>query len=145
MHSTVRRFCEVAVTALQVLVPKSDVVVIHGTPVTEGNAVEMASALSRRYQGRIVWLVDDNPECWTLDRSQTSVAFISKWTIKAFYYYLRCEVLFYTHGLYGAIEPSKRQTFINLWHGDGVKRKPTAEAARHSCCQLRTFQAERNS
>jgi len=29
--------------------------------------------------------------------------------------------VFFTHGLYGDAMPSPRQTFVNLWHGDGIK------------------------
>lgn len=128
----IRRLGEIAFTLLQAVIPKADIIVVQGTPVTEGNAVEIVSALSRRYQGRIVWLVDGQPQGLSVERSRTPVTFVAKWTFMGVYYYLRSEIVFYTHGLFGAVKPSRRQTFVNLWHGDGIKRKPTAEMVGHS-------------
>lgn len=132
MRRRLRRVVESILSLLQTIVPKSDIVTVYGMPTTEGNAVEVVSALSRRYQGRIYWLVDGEPERWLVANSRTPVAFVRKNSIQSFIVYLRSEVVFFTHGLFGAVTPSARQIFVNLWHGDGVKRKPTTELSRKS-------------
>lgn len=132
MNASVRRMGERALSCLQRVVPKGDIITIHGTPVTEGNAVEMMSALSRRYRGKLYWLTDGEPNEWTFMRSRTPVTFVKKNTFRGVFLYLRSEIVFFTHGLFGAVKPSTRQTFVNLWHGDGIKRKPTMEASIHS-------------
>lgn len=123
---------EITLTLLQAIAPKSNCVTVHGVPVTEGNAVEMVSALSRRYQGRIVWLVDSEPQHWELKGAYTPVTVVRTRSFRGIYSYLRSEVVFFTHGVFGAVQPSRRQSFVNLWHGDGIKRKPTADQATRS-------------
>lgn len=132
MNARIRRIGEGALTLLQAIIPKSNIAVVYGSPTTEGNSVETASALSRRYEGRIYWFVDDEPGRWRMDGANTPVEFVRKGSLRSVVYYLRSEVVFFTHGLFGAVKPGRAQTFVNLWHGDGVKRKPTTEGSSRS-------------
>lgn len=111
--------------------PAQNIVVVHGTPYFEGNAVEIVNALSRRYLGSVVWLHDGTPSI-NLSQLPRNVSLVPKNSWRGLWAYIRSEVVFFTHGLYGDVRPPRSRTFVNLWHGDGVKVKPTSEAASRS-------------
>ncbi len=104
------------------LVPATRLVVVHGYPVSEGNAVQTLRALSSRYPGRIVWLVDDVESKFCRVVQIPRVEIRKKNSVSGLSAYLRAECVFYTHGLYGSPRPVARKAFVNLWHGDGPKR-----------------------
>lgn len=116
LRGLLSRLLELAVRIL----PKRPHVVIYGYPNSEGNAVETVRALSKRYRGIIYWLdgPSDNHENIS---SSTSVICVKRLSLRAILLYVTAEVVFYTHGLYGNPGPSRRQTIVNLWHGDGIK------------------------
>lgn len=132
MSPIARRTIEHLLSFLQAVVPKTDIALVYGYPNTEGNATEVASALARRYVGRLVYLVDGDPATWSTKGATNSPIYVRKSSLKAMYLYCRAEIVFFTHGLFGAVKPSRRQTFVNLWHGDGIKRKPEMEASKRS-------------
>ena len=113
-------------TALRVLsriVPTSDSVVLAVYPETEGNGLEVARALVRRYRGRVVWLRDGGrlpAEVAELAASQ-GLVLVPKAGLRGVWAYLRAEAVLFTHGLYGSPRPCARKPVVNLWHGDGPK------------------------
>jgi len=106
--------------ALQQVTHKRAHAVVYGHPPDEGNAVEVVRALSRRYRGSISWFVDPGLMN-SRDAVPPNVEVVSKRSLSAMARYLSAEIVFFTHGLYGDAMPSPGQTFVNLWHGDGIK------------------------
>jgi len=106
---------------LNMAVPKSAIAVVYGFPPDEGNAVEVLRALAQRYRGRTYWF--DGPSGPLPFDLPDSIRAVSRLTPRGVLLYLRAELIFYTHGLYGPVVPARRQTIVNLWHGDGIKVK----------------------
>lgn len=128
LHLVLRKLLQFSLTGLQRVIPKSQLVTVYGVPFQEGNSVEIVRSLSDRYSGKVVWLCD-NPTAYRCLNLNSNTIIVKKHSLRAFSYYLRSELVFFTHGLYGQVYPAPGQTFVNLWHGDGVKRKPTTEAS----------------
>lgn len=120
MKSTLRWVNSRTLEALQRVTPKSPHAVVYGAPPDEGNAVEVVRGLSRRYRGDIYWFVDGDLRA-RMGEIPPNVYVIVKHSPAAMARYLSAEIVFFTHGLYGDAMPSPRQTFVNLWHGDGIK------------------------
>jgi CDP-glycerol glycerophosphotransferase (TagB/SpsB family) len=96
--------------------------VVSGFPETEGNAVEVARALLQRYDGTVVWLRDRGPvPAEVRELRRHGARLVPKASVRGLWAYLRAEVVFFTHGLYGSPPPSSRKPVVNLWHGDGPK------------------------
>ncbi len=95
-------------------------VLVSGYPETEGNAVEVALALLRRYDGRVVWLREPSGPHADLPPHPRLVV-VDKASPAGVWAYLRSEAVFFTHGLYGSPRPCRRKPLVNLWHGDGPK------------------------
>lgn len=118
----------VGLRVLSALVPTRRQVLVSGFPETEGNAVEVARALLRRYDGRVVWLREPSGPHADLP-DHPSLVVVDKAGLAGLWAYLRAEAVFYTHGLYGSPRPSARKPLVNLWHGDGPKRtRPEGDA-----------------
>ena len=112
----------VVLRALSAVVPVTSRVVVSAFPQTEGNGVEIARALLRRYAGQVVWL-QDGPEVEgdVQDLVDLGMVVVPKMSLQGLWHYLRAEAVFFTHGLYGSPRPRSRKPLINLWHGDGPK------------------------
>ena len=116
----VQALLRAALSVLTRVVPTSRTVVVSGFPETEGNAVEVALALLRRYDGTVVWLRE--PEGPAADLPEhPRLRTVPKTGLAGLWSYVRAEVVFFTHGLYGSPSPSGRRPVVNLWHGDGPK------------------------
>lgn len=112
----------VTLRVLSHVVPRSHSVVVTASPEIEGNGLEVARALVRRYRGRVVWLRDRGPvpvEVQAL--AAQGMVLLSKASPAGLWAYLRAEAVLFTHGLYGSPRPSARKPIVNLWHGDGPK------------------------
>jgi hypothetical protein len=104
------------------LVPQTRVVVVTAYPETEGNGIEAARALVRRYAGRVVWLRDRGPVPDELRALEAQgLVLVPKTSLRGLWAYLRAEAVLFTHGLYGSPRPVPRKPVVNLWHGDGPK------------------------
>jgi hypothetical protein len=120
--ATVLRLLRVTLTVFSGVVPQSRSVVVSAYPETEGNALEVARALLRRYAGRVVWLRESGPApAEVLELAKQGMVLVPKASLRGLVAYLRAEVVFFTHGLYGSPRPTARKTIVNLWHGDGPK------------------------
>lgn len=104
------------------VVPQTRSVVVANFPETEGNGLEAARALVRRYDGRVVWLRrgGDVPEDVQALAAQGMVL-VPMASLAGLRAYLRAEAVLFTHGLYGSPKPCARKPIVNLWHGDGPK------------------------
>lgn len=112
----------VVLRLLSHVVPQSRSVVVTASPETEGNGVETARALVRRYDGRVVWLRDRGPLPPEVDAlAEQGMALVPKASLAGLWAYLRAEAVLFTHGLYGSPRPVGRKPVVNLWHGDGPK------------------------
>ena len=104
------------------IVPQTRSVVVSAYPETEGNGVEVARALLRRYDGRVVWLRDNGPVPVEIDvLAGDGLVLLPKGSLRGLVSYLRAEAVLFTHGLYGSPRPVERKPVVNLWHGDGPK------------------------
>jgi len=120
----------VGMRVLSVVVPTSRRVVVSGFPDTEGNALETARALLRRYDGRVVWLTESpTPHRDVLALAEKGMVLTPKSSPAGLWHYLRAEAVFFTHGLYGSPRPSRRKPLVNLWHGDGPKKTRPGKGA----------------
>ena len=102
--------------------PQDRSVVLSAFPETEGNGLEVARALLKRYDGRVVWLREAGvapAEVRAL--ADEGMVLVKKAGLGGLLAYLRAEAVFFTHGLYGSPRPSRRKPIVNLWHGDGPK------------------------
>jgi hypothetical protein len=117
----------VTLRLLSLVVPQSRTVVVSAFPETEGNAVEVARALLRRYDGRVVWLQEGPSPTAVRGLVDQGLVPVRKASVAGLLAYLRAEVVFFTHGLYGSPAPAPRKPIVNLWHGDGPKdSRPSA-------------------
>ena len=114
-------------TLLQIanrILPKKKHITISGFPSNEGNVIEIARAIHELTPAKVHILVD-NPNRWNVDEQFTRIRLIKKNSIRGVFSYLTSRLVFFTHGLFGPIEPRNgNQVFVNLWHGDGIKQKP---------------------
>jgi hypothetical protein len=115
-------------------VPARHHAVVAGSPDDEGNSVEVMRALARRLP--VYWLVGDDPGSlnWVLadaDRADR-VRCLRRDSAAAFWAYVSARYVFFTHGLYGSPKPPRHKTFVNLWHGDGPKRRKGFATVRSS-------------
>lgn len=104
------------------VVPTTRSVVLSVYPEIEGNGLEAARALVRRYRGRVVWLRDGGPvpaEVRAL--ADQGMVLVPKASLRGLWAYLGAEAVLFTHGLYGCPRPVARKPVVNLWHGDGPK------------------------
>jgi hypothetical protein len=111
----------VAMRLLSPVVPQSRSAVVSAFPQTEGNGVEVASALLRRYDGEVIWLQEDRLPKEVADLVPQGLRLLPKASLAGVWAYLRAEVVFFTHGLYGSPQPCRRKPLVNVWHGDGPK------------------------
>ena len=104
------------------VVPTTRTVLVSGFPESEGNAVEVALALLRRYDGTVVWLREPEGPTATLP-AHPRLRTVPKLSRAGLWAYVRAEAVFFTHGLYGSPRPRGRRgrAVVNLWHGDGPK------------------------
>ena len=120
--STVLATLRLVLRVLSRVVPQSQSVVIAAFPETEGNAVETARALLRRYPGRVVWLRESGePPREVVELGALGATLLPKASFAGLWAYLRAEAVLFTHGLYGSPTPPARKPIVNLWHGDGPK------------------------
>ena len=112
----------VTLRLLSLVFPQSRSVVVSVFPETEGNGLEVARALLDRYDGTVVWL-EEGVETPTDVRAlaDRGMVLVRKASLRGMLAYLRAEVVFFTHGLYGSPRPARRKPIVNLWHGDGPK------------------------
>jgi CDP-glycerol glycerophosphotransferase len=111
----------------RVLGPRAHVVV-HGWPASEGNAVEVVRSLAARYRGQIYWLVDE-PDDYEISAPE-NVRVVRKSSLPGVVKHATSEAVFFTHGLFGDVRPSRRQVFVNVWHGYGPKVNRDAQLSR---------------
>ncbi|MCW2772359.1 MAG: hypothetical protein JWN91_685 [Nocardioides sp.] len=112
----------ITLRVLSLVVPPSRSVVVTASPETEGNGVEVARALVRRYDGRVVWLRDRGPVPEQISAlAAQGLVLVPKASLAGLWAYLRAEAVLFTHGLYGSPRPCARKPIVNLWHGDGPK------------------------
>jgi CDP-glycerol glycerophosphotransferase len=99
--------------------------VVYGFPDDEGNSVEVARTLCRRL--RVYWLVDDDPQAleWLVSGVPDAhrIVPLPRRSVRAHIAYLTARYTFFTHGLYGSPVPPPHKTVVNLWHGDGPKKR----------------------
>ncbi|MET4003020.1 CDP-glycerol glycerophosphotransferase [Arthrobacter sp. UYCu511] len=106
------------------ILPKKDHITISGYPSDEGNVIETIRVIHDLTTAKINVLVDD-PNIWDLEKKYTRVRLMKKNSAKGVYSYLTSQLVLFTHGLFGSIEPViGKQIYVNLWHGDGIKQKP---------------------
>jgi hypothetical protein len=99
--------------------------VVAGSPDDEGNSVEVVRALASRT--RVYWLLNDPPASvrWLIAGAAGAdrVRCVPRDSWRAYLVYVTARHVFFTHGLYGSPTPPPHKTIVNLWHGDGPKRR----------------------
>ena len=120
--ATILRLLRVTLRVLSRVVPQSRSVVLSVFPESEGNGLEVARALLRRYDGTVVWLREPGPApADVLELADDGMVLVPKASLRGLWAYLRAEAVFFTHGLYGSPRPTPRKPIVNIWHGDGPK------------------------
>jgi hypothetical protein len=118
----IQRMLRIGLRLLSPVVPQTRSVVVSVFPETEGNGLEVARALVRRYPGLVVWLTDGRePHADVHALAEQGMLLVQKASFAGLVHYLRAEAVFFTHGLYGSPKPCRRKPIVNLWHGDGPK------------------------
>ena len=111
--------------AALIMLPRRPYVVVHGFPTAEGNAVEMLRALADRYPRRVFWLVDRIEDGRSIAAASglelDRITLVRHRSLTAMWRFATAEVVMFTHGLYGNPRSPTRKTFVNLWHGGGLK------------------------
>lgn len=124
MRPVLRRAVVDLLRLLRWLLPTRSHVLVHGFPPIEANAVETVRLLLERTPARITWL-DAPPQAFRrsqgLDRPDR-ITVRTRWSPGGLWDYLTAEVVFFTHGFYGAPGTVRRKPVVNLWHGNGAKR-----------------------
>ena len=104
--------------------PRRNHVLIAGWPDDEGNSVEVARAIARRYTGKIFYLQNDRAtskvSLW--GSTMPRITFVRKNSLRSLLIFSTAEVNFFTHGLFGSPRSGQGKTVVNLWHGDGPKQ-----------------------
>jgi CDP-glycerol glycerophosphotransferase len=104
------------------IIPARRQAFVEAFPNDEGNAVEVVRALIDRYDGRIVWAnAPDASRCEALNLDPARFTRVAKKSPRGVFAFLRSEVVFNTHGVYGCPKPVRGKAIVNLWHGDGPK------------------------
>jgi hypothetical protein len=120
--TTILTLLRIVLRVLSRVVPQSRSVVLAVHPESEGNGLEVAAALLERYDGRVVWLREAGPAPAEVEAlAGRGMVLVPKVSVGGLVAYLRAEVVFFTHGLYGSPRPVVRKPVVNLWHGDGPK------------------------
>ncbi|MCW2807936.1 MAG: hypothetical protein JWQ93_1891 [Marmoricola sp.] len=120
--TVVQGLLRVGLRLLSLVFPQSRSVVVSAFPETEGNGLEVARALVRRYDGEVVWLQDGGSTPAAVHAlAEDGMTVVPKASLRGLLHYLRAEAVMFTHGLYGSPRPSSRKPLVNLWHGDGPK------------------------
>lgn len=106
--------------------PARNYAVVAGFPDDEGNSVELVRGLAPHLP--VYWLIgSDDPQSlgWLIRDSEAAanVRCLRRDTVRAYLSYATARYAFFTHGLYGSPQPPKDRVFVNLWHGDGPKRR----------------------
>ena len=120
--STILRVLRVTLRVLSRVVPQSHSVVLSVHPETEGNGLEVARSLMKRYDGRVVWLREAGPapaEVLELSRrnSSSSPRPASVGSGPTCAPRRCCSPTAST----AARDPVARKPIVNIWHGDGPK------------------------
>ncbi len=107
----------------QRVTPTGRHVVVHGWPDSEGNALEVLRALSRRYPGQVVWLLNDRDYAPvpSVAADLGAVRRLGRETVRGWWVAMTAEATFFTHGLFSSYRPARRRLVVNVWHGDGPK------------------------
>ncbi len=99
--------------------------VVTGFPDDEGNSVEVVRALARHVP--VYWLVAGTRDevSWLVEDAEGAdrIHVVAKSSPAAYAAYLTASWVFFTHGLFGSPHPPAHKTFVNVWHGDGPKRR----------------------
>lgn len=107
------------------MLPPMRHIFVAGWPDDEGNSVEVARGLRKRYRGKIFYLQNDSrttqASLWgNLDGQ--GIVFVRRNSLKSLFLFASAEVVFFTHGFLGSPRSANHKTVVNLWHGDGPKR-----------------------
>jgi CDP-glycerol glycerophosphotransferase (TagB/SpsB family) len=108
--------------AERAVVVKSGVVIRTGQDFDD-QGLEMAQALHAAGLGPLAWLVKGTRQVPTnvQRRLPPDVRLVDAGSLRGLWTFLRARVVVHTHGLYGIPPRSRRQLYINLWHGWGSK------------------------
>lgn len=121
--------------ALLRVLPSRPHAVVHGWPDNEANAIEVIRGLRRRYPGRIYWLLEDvafaGPSFAAEELNDPErIVRVKKASLHSLRVSVTAEVIFFTHGLYTAVDPPANRLVVNLWHGDGPKASRDTDLVR---------------
>jgi len=135
LHFAVRSVLPRVLRAARAVAPVGSTALVAGYPRTEGNAVETARALARRFDGTVVW-VDAPPAAYLraigfTDDQLGRIRRVGKNDPRALWEYATASAVFFTHGLYGEPGVDRRKLTVNLWHGSGMKRNARLFPERH--------------
>ena len=113
------------------LVPKARQVALRTFPDFDDQGRELARALDECGVKRVVWLTEGTvPPQPPLGVGAEGVRLVSARTIRGVFALWRSQVVIHTHGV-GSYRPSRRSSYVNIWHGMPIKRlDPRSDVGR---------------
>lgn len=127
---TLKKIFRKGLTKINLVTPKLDSILVIGSSSIEVNAVELCRYIGKSYNYRIRFAVSKKYKSYLKDILPENVSVICLGSIHFFLVLISSRIIFSTHN-YILEHFSKRQLFINVWHGVGhkkIRRLKNAEA-----------------
>src|SRR5690606_31838453 len=118
IRAWVRNAIALALTVANKLVPKSDTILLAGTPSFEPGILELGTQLIDRGLGaRLVWMSRPSRSLLPPDGSDEGGQSVAQWSLAGVWAFLRARHVVVSHGIFGCPAAGRGQTIVNAWHG----------------------------
>jgi CDP-glycerol glycerophosphotransferase (TagB/SpsB family) len=109
---------DIAISALNHLLPKSGGVVLHSLPDLDDSVIALADELIAR--GVKPTILVDSPisQVWAAKRWNYDVSVLLRRSVAGMRAYLTAQCMFTTHGVFGSRPTPHGQIVVNMWHGE---------------------------
>ena len=120
----------VLIWVVDAVVPKlRSRILVHGYPDWDDNVLALLSELRGRGLDATV-LLQDRSSPSPAPGVTAGFRTLGKDSLRGYWYYLSAKTVFTTHGVFRSHRVPRRQTQVNMWHGEGLKRQGVWEGNR---------------